>query len=179
MRHLLALTLLTLAACPPRPLAADPAPHRTDRPPAPARESVGEVETEDDRYTGDRFVDLGGMTLWSSQSDGELTLIASRDVPGFLLRVHAVRREWRWLECARVDVLVDGKPMPSMSSQHVGRVNRSGVVDAVQADYSAEDLVRLEVAVALDIRVCRDEFVIRGERMKTIREFARRAASDL
>jgi hypothetical protein len=100
------------------------------------------------------------------------------DLFGFsFLVMTPVETGWRYLNCHRTAMLVDGQPFPLPEPDHDGNIGRSSITETVVFYLNREQVAALTAALEIKIRVCTDVFTLPLEMGVRLSELLSRTAS--
>lgn len=82
-------------------------------------------------------------------------------------------RDWRWLGCDDLILIVDGERMP-LKGSHNGSVSLGGVSESVSAFLTVDQMLTIGNANRIEAMVCRDEFDFSEAQIAALRDWASR-----
>ncbi len=113
-------------------------------------------------------VNLEGFNLlWSATFPGQD--LVSR-APARLI-IMTSSKEWQYLRCHDVNILVDGKPAAVGANKHQGEVQRGYVVESVFVEVPEATMDKLARAASIEMRLCRTEYRFDEADAANVREF--------
>ncbi len=133
-----------------------------------SEEQFGHVTTRVDEFTRARSIE------YRSEVGGLLTSFAGGSGYAFLM-LSSGGREWRYLECHHVNMLVNGAPVDVGAAEHRGTVHAGGVGESVTINLAPDLLRTLQSAMTIRFRICRDTFSFEPGAVVRIRDFATQA----
>ncbi len=135
------------------------------------------VETRVDEFTGEVT-----NVLEAYVAEGvSVTVLAAPGPPGLvaIFDVNSVSHDgWRYLDCHRLNMLVDGVPLAIPEAEHRGTVGRTYVLEHVWVPLTVEVLERLANAEVVRFRVCTSAFTMPSGFGAALRDLRSRATGE-
>ena len=139
---------------------------------------TGDLHAEHDRFTGNDRIVMDTMHVpcgfcenyyftGKAKAGGPASLILERSF-----------KDWTWMECHRVDMLVDGLPMQPDSVAWDGDAHLGGVTEWVTMTFIGENIEQLASASTVEIRVCGDEIELTPTNVESVSAFMAAASSE-
>lgn len=90
---------------------------------------------------------------------------------GAVMALSRFSREWRYLRCHNVDMLIDGEPVDLPEPEHDGDVMTGGVHESVSVRLDPATLGAILAANEIRVRVCRDAWTFTPRMMAGLVQF--------
>jgi hypothetical protein len=142
----------------------------------------GEITKSYDRFKNISFTRLESMAILAGDVNRVKTnklnlgaLISDRD-PGTVLFVISseAEDEWVYMNCKRVDFLVDGSPFIPGAMVYDSKINYHFKNEAFFFDMSVAKFLALVNAKTVEIRVCDEDLPLTLDHLTALRDFASR-----
>lgn len=141
--------------------------------------AIAQIKDSVDRFTGERSLTYSSEERIRTGGRPHIILTEAPSKGGFTaLLFFSSSRGWRYLNCHRVNWLVDGVPLETGSTEHDGRVGNGGsVIEHVDQFLSKEQVAALGVAQKAELRVCSDEYSLTEKEKSGFRAMSATPAS--
>lgn len=151
--------------------AAEEAPGAT-KPAKPIATPIGTATQKEDEFTKKKVTQITDFKV----GEVMMAMFAIEGAPGIEVSARLsflmFNKEWRYLKCHTLDLLVDGNPVPLPEAKHDGNVKSGFISEHVSVDLSAEVVRKLAGATSIKWRICNDVTEWQAGHAATVYDFA-------
>lgn len=141
--------------------------------------SAQSVTDKVDRFSGDRSVKYQGPDNFGQRQPkvSAAVFTKNRQNDGYILLAVSTYSGskisgWRYLECNRVNWLLDGKPFDLGTATHRGDATTTGTIEHLILHATPTQMGEIGRASSVEFRICTDEFSLTSDDIAGIRQVA-------